>query len=391
MNKQERLIYVQKHWNGKNTKELAEKLGVHVRSIRRYLVQLDLRKSGETSSPPKNVERTVDDIVSESRIKKNLRIQQKEGRELAARVADLEERIEAATLVMEYRDSYTIPHAEVRSSSAAVAVAVASDWHIEEEVHSWQTNGTNKFNEEICHARVRRFFQHTANLVKLHQQHTQIQTLILALLGDFITNDLHEENAETARLLPMEAMIECKAHLSSGIRFLLKHTDVNLIIPTASGNHGRTTRRVHMSTEHGHSLEYFMYCSLADEFKEEPRVTFMLNKGYHTYVQVWPTFVIRFHHGHSIRYYGGVGGLSIPMNKAVAQWDKHKRADLDVIGHFHQFLDGGNWMVNGSLIGFNAFALRIKASPEPPTQAFFLIDRSVGKTVVCPIILTEDR
>jgi hypothetical protein len=47
--------------------------------------------------------------------------------------------------------------------------------------------------------------------------------------------------------------------------------------------------------------------------------------------------------------------------------------------------------VNGSLVGYNAFALSIKAGFEPPKQAFFLIDKSVGKTVVTPIILSEDR
>jgi hypothetical protein len=47
--------------------------------------------------------------------------------------------------------------------------------------------------------------------------------------------------------------------------------------------------------------------------------------------------------------------------------------------------------VNGSLIGYNAYALAIKASPEPPVQAFFLIDSRFGKTVVCPVILDHDR
>jgi hypothetical protein len=79
------------------------------------------------------------------------------------------------------------------------------------------------------------------------------------------------------------------------------------------------------------------------------------------------------------------------MNKAVAQWNKLRHVQLDVCGHFHQLLDGGNWIVNGSLVGYSAFALSIKAGYEPPQQAFFLIDKTVGKTLVCPIILTENR
>ncbi len=35
-------------------------------------------------------------------------------------------------------------------------------------------------------------------------------------------------------------------------------------------------------------------------------------------------------------------------------------------------------VTNGSLIGYNAYAQKIGASPEPPMQAFFLIDQERG-------------
>lgn len=40
---------------------------------------------------------------------------------------------------------------------------------------------------------------------------------------------------------------------------------------------------------------------------------------------------------------------------------------------------------------WHIYALSIKASPEPPVQAFFLVDSQIGKTIVAPIILTQDR
>jgi len=150
------------------------------------------------------------------------------------------------------------------------------------------------------------------------------------------------------------------------------------------------TAKTRVSTEAGNSLERLMYHSLAVMFRDEPRVQFIISDGYHAYVKVFE-FPIRFHHGHSVKYYGGVGGITIPLNKAVAQWNRGRSAYLDVLGHYHTLLDGGIWIANGSLIGYNAYALSIKASPEPPRQVFFLIDRDVGKTVVCPIILDRDR
>lgn len=56
---------------------------------------------------------------------------------------------------------------------------------------------------------------------------------------------------------------------------------------------------------------------------------------------------------------------------------------------FHQLLDGGNFLVNGSMIGYNAFALSIKASAERPAQRFCLIDRDRGKTITAPILFDK--
>jgi hypothetical protein len=106
----------------------------------------------------------------------------------------------------------------------------------------------------------------------------------------------------------------------------------------------------------------------------------------HSYVEVFG-LTLRFLHGHSIKFGGGIGGITIPIRKAISQWNKVRKADLTVMGHFHQCVDGGDFIVNGSLIGYNAFAQFIKADYEPPRQQFFLITdyRGGEKSVVAPI------
>ena len=190
---------------------------------------------------------------------------------------------------------------------------------------------------------------------------------------------------------PMDATLECWRILSAGINYILDNTDVNLIIPCHSGNHARTTKKTHPSTESGNSLEYILYHGLASEFKDNKRVTFVIPTSYHSYIDVGG-FMLRFHHGHAMRYSGGIGGIYISVNKAIAQWNKVQRADLDIFGHFHQLRDGGNFICNGSLIGWNEFANFIKADYEKPKQAFFLIDHERGeKTITAPIFLHEKR
>ena len=152
-----------------------------------------------------------------------------------------------------------------------------------------------------------------------------------------------------------------------------------------TGN-SRITEKQRIQTEYGNSLEILMYRQMEKYFANEDRVKFIINDSYLTYVKVFD-FMCRFHHGHSLRFSGGIGGLFIPAFKAISQWNKSKHADWDFFGHFHQLKDGGNFISNGSLIGFNSFAVRIKADYEKPKQAFIIIDRERGMDVVRKITL----
>ncbi|MBI2627941.1 MAG: hypothetical protein HYW71_00700 [Candidatus Niyogibacteria bacterium] len=275
--------------------------------------------------------------------------------------------------------------------SESTAFMIASDWHLEEEVEPSVVNELNKFNIDIAYRRATQFFRNGLRLVEINRQATVIKTLVLALLGDFFSNDIHEELMEINQLLPIDAANKARELLTSGIVFLLENGKFDeIVIPCHSGNHARTTLKNRIATERGHSLEYMVYASLAREFKNEPRLKFLLADGYHSYIEVYGR-TIRFHHGHQIRYYGGVGGIYIPVNKAISQWSRGKHADLDVFGHFHQAKHDVRFISNGSLIGYNAFAISIKADFEPPKQAFFLMDRKRGVTIYAPIMFDDNK
>jgi hypothetical protein len=220
----------------------------------------------------------------------------------------------------------------------------------------------------------------------LLQQDISIDHAVMPLLGDFISNDIHEEFPENNDLTPMLAIVEAQNVLASGIEFLLNNSKLTMTFPCHSGNHARTTRTTRFSSENGHSLEWLMYRHLAAYFRTEPRVQFIIPEGPHSYLNIYGQ-TLRFHHGHMIKYQGGIGGIFIPAYKAIAQWNKARHADLDVFGHFHQCKDGGNFICNGSSIGYNAFALSIKADFEPPKQQLFLMDKKRGRTCTWPILV----
>lgn len=285
--------------------------------------------------------------------------------------------------------TFKIEPREGSGTSEATPVLIASDWHSEEIVKSSQVSGLNIFNPEICEKRVTRFFQSGLRLIQLLNQDVKISNVVLGLLGDFITNDIHEaDSAENNATTPIHALINVQKQIIGGLEFLLNHSKYEFVIPCKVGNHSRTTRKVRHASESGHSLETLMYVNLAAYFRNEPRIRFVIDDGYHTYIDVYNQ-TIRFHHGHDIQYAGGVGGIFIPAFKAINQWNKGRWADLDVFGHFHQTKDGGNFLCNGSLIGYNAFALSIKADCEPPSQSLFLIDKRRGRTCTWPVLVEK--
>jgi hypothetical protein len=299
-----------------------------------------------------------------------------------------ESELRAMNVLREGVETYAIEPRLKSGTAEGTVVVVGSDWHVEENVGA-EVGGLNRYNIEIATKRATTFFQAALRLTNLLAQDIRISTMVLALLGDFITNDIHDaENAEVNEMLPMHALATAQNLIISGIEFLLTHSKLSLVVPCHSGNHARTTKTTRFTAENGHSLEYLMYLHLAAYFRNKPRVKFIIPEGYHSYLNVYGQ-TLRFHHGHTIRYQGGVGGIFIPAYKAIAQWNKGRHADLDVFGHFHQSKDGGNFLCNGSLIGYNAFALSIKADFEPPRQTLFLLDKKRGRTCTWPIWFGE--
>lgn len=393
MTPQEKKDFVRNNYLTMSDEAMAKHIGTTAESVRNIRKRLGLRKVinsqnahlvGQPVPVPKVT--TIEEDRQIKKLKETSKETDKKYKQMLAQIELLEKELEASLEMKERLSPITIELSESKSDGEAVAVVLASDWHLEEAVRPETVNGLNKYNLKIAEERARQFFQNTLKLVNKEQEATKINTLVLALLGDFISGNIHTELLENCLLRPIEAIIFAENIIAGGIDYLLEHSDLNLIIPCAVGNHTRITHKVHISNEQGNSLETFMYHHLRNRYQGNERVTFHIAEGYLSYLDIYG-YTLCFQHGHAVKYGGGIGGLTIPLNKAIAQWQKLRYADLYCLGHWHTFTDTGNAIVNGSLIGYNAFAVFIKAGFEKPKQAFFLIDKKrKTKTVVCPIL-----
>lgn len=314
-----------------------------------------------------------------------------EHKDLLARLAIAEERVRFLDGISGQTPPTKIRRRERASGiREATAVALASDWHVEETVDGDKVDGLNHYDLEVAEKRAERFFDGLEWLIGYHRQTFAVRDVILWLGGDLLTGYIHDELVEGNACSPTETVLFLRRILGIGIKRVLRDKNLErLIVPCSYGNHGRTTEKRRIATGAENSFEWLLYHVLATDFAEEPRVRFLVSRGAHCYVDAYD-FTIHFHHGDEISYGGGVGGISIPINKAVASWNTVRRADYHCFGHYHQRLEGRDWSANGSLIGYSPYAFSVKAQYEAPQQSFFLLDSKHGRCMSTPIWVAEE-
>lgn len=317
------------------------------------------------------------------------------------RVRGLEKDLYATRKIVEAFSSVTakplepVRRHEVRSGRReAAAVALLSDVHCEERVREGETPVRNVYNLDVADRSLARFFAGYRWLLDFHRGNDthgfRITDVTLWLGGDLMTGHIHEENRENTAFSPLRTMLWLRPRLVAGIKHLLEDAGTErLNVVCSYGNHGRNTQKPFRALGADHSYEWLLYQVLASDLAGDARVRFLADASAHQYMRVYD-WDLHFHHGDETNYQGGVGGVTIPVNKAVAQWDIARKCHFHNFGHWHQYIDTDRVAINGSVIGYNAYAMSIKATPEPPRQAFYLLDSKRGKVCKTPIWVRDE-
>ena len=298
----------------------------------------------------------------------------------------LEKRFDTLLNIKEAVEDVTIEAKLSNSKHEAVPIIQLSDWHFEERVDADTINFLNEYNLEIAQKRWHCCIQNSMKLVQKERASSEINQIVIWLGGDFITGYIHEELEESNYLSPTEATRFAKKQIISALEFYVKHGKFEKIVVICNyGNHGRTNKKPRVSTSYKNSYEWMMYHDIADYFKRNTKMEFIIPNGIFAYADVLGV-TCRFWHGDTIGYGGGIGGLTIPLIKAIHRYNQQRDAQYNFMGHFHQLWQATrDCQVNGSGVGYGAYAQRIGAPPEPPQQGFTLIDKKYGVTTKLPI------
>ena len=373
----------------KSYKEIAETLGIGRETARRYV--LDISRKKMDASRPKSPAELIEHDYTTSKLRNQAVTNQRKYQELLKKFIELEQRNEVLTAIKEKPLAPLVitPKRAPAAKNEAVAIALASDWHVEEQVNPKTINYINEYNPTIARFRANNYFINLLKLVEKERQDVDIDKLVLWLGGDLITGYIHDELIEDNFMSPTEAILFAQELIFTGIKYLVEFGNFKeILIPCSYGNHGRIHVKKKISSGFKNSYEWMLYHTLSQFFESESRVKFQISDGYFNYLELYGK-TLRFHHGDFVGYNGGVGGVTVPLNKFIARSNQQIVADMDCIGHFHQLTPNPSFTINGSLIGFNAYAQSIGASPEPAKQAFQILDSVRGFTISAPILVED--
>jgi len=273
-----------------------------------------------------------------------------------------------------------------------------SDIHLGEKVYPNQVFHVNEFDTEICHRRIKRVIDTTINLTHHVLAQPDYPGFVLKLGGDNINGIIHEELEIGSDKRFMEQIIEIADALHASI---LKLVSVykRVYVVGVPGNHGRSTKKPMAKFNAATNADWLVYQML------ERFLLPLVAKGVVvfncppardvTYKVAGRRF--RLTHGDQFRGGDGMIGFLGPVTRG-----KHKKLSMAMslptdneqfetmeIGHFHTLHQTPSLIANGSIKGYDEYALSNSFGYEPPQQALYLTHEKFGINHFMPVLADE--
>ena len=288
-------------------------------------------------------------------------------------------------LIRQYKDIQSLPFEKYtfnytkHDQGTRYAVALFSDAHIEETVDPRGVLGLNVYNPDIAKFRVQKYFTNLARCL----QEDRVTDLVFASLGDTISGYIHEELAQSNWLSPLEATFLAQNLIYNGLEYLIDNTDLKSIkFIGIVGNHSRTTKKIQHSNGFKLSYEWLMYQNIKSQcIASGLPIEFCLPESEVAVVETPDQKKFMFCHGFQIKAQGTntVCGIYPALNRLNMKWKQVFNQDKIYLGHFHSCIALPDVVVNGSIIGYNTFALSNGFAYEEPAQMYQVFDTEIGE------------
>lgn len=341
---------------------------------------------------------TGDELTLLRRENKALKIENHRLSKESADLAALKRFIGAAKQSLSESPAWLVNPAKRAKTVHGIPSLMLSDLHFGETVFSAQVNGVNEYNVAIAKRRLRRVVEGAVKLLRHTLAPGEFGGMVAVLGGDMIDGVIHDELRDTADETALQSIVTLHDELVPALKALCDEFG-RLHVPCVAGNHGRLDRKPRMKNGPALNLDWLLYQFLARtieaDAKYRGKITFQIPDGFDASYRVHG---IRYMltHGDSFKGGSGITGPLLPWMRGDAKARKQYGAigmpyDVMLMGHWHQLRYLGQIIVNGSLVGFNEYALKSRFDYEPAQQALWLTHPVRGLTFQEAVFAEEPR
>lgn len=274
----------------------------------------------------------------------------------------------------------------------AVPTIFCSDWHWGESVDKHQIGEVNTYNLDVAHERIKALVETTCKLLDMVEG--QYPGIVVALGGDMLSGDIHEELSETNEAPMMPVFLDL---YEKCIWMIEQFADKfgNVFVPCVTGNHSRTTHKIRNKMRNYTNFDWLLYTLLEKHFEKDKRVVFQVPDGPDALFKIYNTRYL-LTHGDQMRGGDGMIGALGP----IIRGDHKKRSrnnqiqmgyDVLLLGHWHQLIQMQRLIVNGSLKGYDEYAYSNNFGYEQPRQALWLTHPEHGIIMSLPVNVDREH
>ena len=272
-----------------------------------------------------------------------------------------------------------------------------SDFHWSETVDPLQVGCFNEFNLDIGQQRLERAIEKTLLLcqqcIAAPGGHPGI---VVALGGDMVSGDIHEELSETNEEPTIPALLNLFNCLVWALDMLAGQFG-RVFVPCVVGNHARTTKKPRHKNAVYTNFDWLLYNLLESHFKNkgDDRIRFQIPEETDAHFSIYGHRYCMTH-GDKIGTRGGdgiIGALGpimrgkMKMTNALAPMDSE--FDTLLMGHWHQYIALPGLICNGSLKGYDEYSKDLRFKPQRPVQSLHFTHPTNGIIHANPLYLDD--
>ena len=278
--------------------------------------------------------------------------------------------------------------------SAATLVVILSDTHFDEVVNVDEMEGLNCYNREIAVMRLEKWAQNVIKLSRHYLSGVSYDGIVVILGGDIFTGDIHEELALTNEDTMIGSLLFWSEQVAAALQLLTDEFG-KCFVTSVVGNHGRTTRKPRMKQRVKTNFDYLLSKMVERHFRLDKRISFDIPESADALIKIYG-------HGHLVTHGdqvsggGGIGGIYPPIMRMRARKQSRymatgKSFQTLWLGHWHQYISTPSMIVNGSLKGFDEYAMLMGFGHEAPQQALAIITPERNITIQAPVFCVDRK